>query len=161
MGRLLAIALLAAAAGVAIVVVNGAGTDKPEEEETQAAAPTSTTTAVASDDATGTVDPSAGPSEESVQPGATVRMRRLAFTPTEVSVQQGEAVRFVNDDDVDHTVIQDVGARSGLRPAVDSGTIAPGETYTFVPRSDGEIAFACSLHPSVMLGQVLVEPATS
>lgn len=161
MGRLLAIALLVAAAGVAVIVVNGPGTDKPEEPDTEAAAPASTATTVAPDDATGTVEPSAQPSQGSVPAGATVRMKRLAFTPTEVSVERGQAVRFVNDDDVGHTVIQDVGARSGLRPAVDSGPIAPGETYTFVPRSDGEIAFACSLHPSVMLGQVLVEPAAA
>lgn len=159
MGRLLAIALLVAAAGVAVIVVNGPGTDRPEEEETGAAAPTGETTTVAPDETEGAVEPSGRPSQESVQAGATIRMRRLRFTPTEVSVLRGQAVRFVNDDDVTHNVFQDVGARSGLAPVVDSGAIEPGQTYTYVPRTNGEIAFACTLHPSVMLGQILVEPA--
>ena len=158
MGRLLAIAMLVAALGVTVIVVNGPGIDKPEEES-EAAVPERTENKVAPDDDAGAVKPAGQPPEESAPTGATVRMRRLAFKPTEVSIERGQAVLFVNDDDVAHTVIQDVGARSGLLAAIDSGPIEPGETFTFVARSDGEIAFACSLHPSVMLGQVLVEPA--
>ncbi len=151
MGRLLAIGLLVAAVGVAVIVVNGPGTDKPEEVEaaaperkaprTQAAAP----------------EEDIAPTDRS-RPGVRVRMRKLRFTPGEVSVQAGQPVLFVNDDNVDHTVLQDLGATSGKTAAVDSARIEPGQTFTFTPKEDGEIPFVCTLHPTVMQGQILVEP---
>jgi plastocyanin len=57
-----------------------------------------------------------------------------------------------------HTVYQDLGATSGKSAAIDSARIQPGETFTFTATADGEIPFVCTLHPSVMQGQVLVEP---
>ena len=58
--------------------------------------------------------------------GAIVKMKGLRFTPPEVSVDVGEAVRFVNDDNVAHTVLEDFGPRSGEIAAVDSDRILPG-----------------------------------
>jgi plastocyanin len=154
MGRLLAIALAVAVAGITVVAVNGPGKDKPED--TAASTPARQSSTVAA-----TVPaPAAAPSGQAGRPGATVVMRKLRFAPDSVTVERGQAVRFVNRDDVAHTVYQDLGPRSGLTPALDSDRIAPGQSYEFVADGDGQIAFVCTLHPTVMLGQILVdEPA--
>lgn len=155
MGRLLAIALAVAAAGIAVVAVNGPGIDKPEEPEAGAPAQRSSTVSTEAPDEP--VAPSGKPGDRAPRAGATVRMKGLRFRPGAVSVEVGQAVRFVNDDDVAHTVFQDLGPRSGLTPVVDSRRIPPGERFEFVPRSNGLVAFVCTLHPAVMIGQVLVE----
>jgi plastocyanin len=154
MGRLLAAGLVVVAALVAVLVVNGEGPNKPEDAAAGVPARQSGTVSNPSPAAADT-----GSNGEPV--GATVKMRHLKFVPTEVSVDVGEAVRFVNDDDVAHTILQDFGPRSGEIAAVDSDRILPGETFTFVPRAEGLISFVCTLHPAVMSGQILVEqPAT-
>jgi plastocyanin len=150
MGRLLAIALVVAAAGIAVVVVNGAGENKPEENE--AVVPERQAPAEPAP-----VDAAITPTD-SEQSGVRIRMRGLRFAPESVAVRQGQKVRFVNDDDVVHTVYQDLGATSGKSAAIDSARIQTGETFTFTATADGEIPFVCTLHPSVMQGQVLVEP---
>ena len=150
MGRLLAIGLLVVAAGVAVIVVNGAGTDKPEETEANTPERSSPQTRAAAPEDT------VAPNDRSAR-GVRVRMRRLAFVPESVSAEKGDKILFVNDDDVAHNVYQDLGATSGKFATIDSGRIEPGETFTFTAGPDGEIAFICTLHPSVMKGQVLVE----
>ena len=90
------------------------------------------------------------------RPGVTVRMRRLRFVPESVTVQVGQTVHFVNRDNVAHTVFEDLGARSGVTQVVDSKRIPPGGTFDFVPRTKGLIAYVCTLHPTVMVGQILV-----
>lgn len=151
MGRLLAIGLLVVAAGVTAVVVNGPGTDKPDEMEARVpASESSRGQAVIPDEEIAPSDPA--------QPGIRVRMRRLRFVPEAVTARVGQSVRFVNDDSVAHTVLEDVGATSGKNTAVDSARIAPGETFTFTPTEEGVVPFVCTLHPTVMKGQVLVEP---
>jgi plastocyanin len=155
MGRLLAIALAVAAAGIAVVAVNGPGEDKPEEKD--ARTPGRQSTHVATADPGQRTAATGGTGERRARVGATVRMKRLRFRPEAVSVDIGEAVRFVNDDDVAHTVLQDFGPRSGEIAEIDSKRILPGETFRFVARSEGLIAYVCSLHPTVMAGQILVE----
>lgn len=149
MGRLLAVGALIMGALVAVLVVNGTGPAKPEPKdakapakEAAAVAPTTTTQRNASG-----------------KPPVVVRMKDLRFRPDAVSVDVGQPVKFVNDDDVAHAILEDVGARSGEIPAIDSKRILPGQTFTFVPRSTGLVPFICTLHPSVMMGQVLVEKA--
>jgi plastocyanin len=159
MGRLLAVGLIVIAALVAVLVTNGEGPNKPEEQQAETpAAVTTTATSPAPAQATGTQSsPGDEPSTDTNKVGATVRMKDLRFKPGAVSVSVGQAVRFVNDDDVDHTVLEDVGPRSGKATAVDSGRIAPGETFEFVVRGNGLVPYICTLHPSVMIGQVLAE----
>lgn len=156
MGRLVAIAVAVAAAGIAVVVVNGPGIDKPER---QSRTPARESTQVASINADGSVSLPGQRPAATGRPGATVRMRALRFVPSRVTVQVGQAVRFVNRDDVAHTVVQDVGARSGIEPLFGSQRVPPGATFTYVPRSPGTIAYVCTLHPTVMSGELVVRPA--
>jgi plastocyanin len=149
MGRLLAAGLVVIAALVGVLVVNGEGPNKPEE--TEAAVPVQASTQVKDP------SPPQANTSDGAPVGATVRMKNLRFAPAAVSVDVGEAVRFVNDDNVAHTIFQDFGPRSGQTPAVDSDRILPGETFSFTVRGEGLISYVCTLHPSVMSGQILAE----
>jgi Plastocyanin len=145
----MAIVLVVAGAGIAVIAVNGPGKDKPEDKDHLT--PERQSAHVVSGE----------PDAPASRPGATVTMKDLRFRPGAVSVEVGQAVRFVNRDDVAHTVFQDLGARSGVIPAVDSKRILPGETFEFVPRTHGLVAYICTLHPTVMIGQILVgKPAS-
>lgn len=145
----MAIVLVVAGAGIAVIAVNGPGKDKPEDKDHLT--PERQSAHVVSGE----------PDAPASRPGATVTMKNLRFRPGAVSVEVGQAVRFVNRDDVAHTVFQDLGARSGVIPAVDSKRILPGETFEFVPRTHGLVAYICTLHPTVMIGQILVgKPAS-
>jgi plastocyanin len=155
MGRLLAIVLVVAAAGIAVVAVNGPGEDKPEEVE--ARVPDRRSPHVATTDPGQRTAASGSRGRQASKVGATVRMKRLRFRPDSVSLDLGEAVRFVNDDDVAHTVLEDFGPRSGELATIDSKRILPGETFRFVPRSTRLVSYVCTLHPTVMQGQILVE----
>ena len=146
-GRLVATALVVVAAGIATVIVVGPGTDKPEKHEAGTPKNQSSKT-----------EPSLTGAEvgNSAPIGATVHMRGLEFDPTTVVVKAGQAVRFVNNDDVEHTVYQDVGARSGREPLFASDRIPIGDSFRFVPTTPGVLRFVCTLHPATMHGKIVV-----
>jgi plastocyanin len=144
-GRLLGIALAVAAAGIVVIVVNGAGIDRPEEAAPARASAHATPSATQGQQ---------GAATRPATVGATVRMRALRFVGGNVSVPHGQAVRFVNADDVAHTVMEDVGARSGLIAAFESRRIPPGGSFTYVTKAAGTIPFVCTLHPTVMSGTI-------
>jgi plastocyanin len=151
MGRLVAIVLAAAAVMIALVAVGGAGKDKPSE---QAGTPARSSPAVVPTGAAGEVASGHAPI------GATVVMRNLAFRTPVVTVRRGQAVRFVNHDDVAHTVLQDYGARGGQQPLFESGRILPGGSFVWVAPAPGTYRYVCSLHPTVMHGRIVVTAST-
>jgi plastocyanin len=149
-GRLVAIALAVAVAGIVVVIVNGPGKDRLEPPAAHARQASTTSQAAA------------GTSEQAAaiaKPAATVRMRRLLFVTPNVTVPAGRAVRFVNADDVAHTVAEDLGARSGVAALFESARIAPGASFSYVPRTVGVIRYVCTLHPTVMHGRITVTAA--
>lgn len=147
MGRLLAAALVVVAAGIATVIIVGPGEDKPADREAIRPKNESRKTEVSR-----TGESAVGHGGV----GATVRMRGLRFVPTTVRIRKGQAVRFVNVDDVVHNVYEDVGARSGIEPAFASDRIRRGGRFVFAPRSAGTIDFICTLHPTTMQGRIVV-----
>lgn len=77
-----------------------------------------------------------------------VWMENIAFNPQEKSVPVGTTVKWINKDDVDHTVTSSDGL-------FDSGNIAGGETYEYTFDSTGTYDYVCTLH-SGMTGTVIV-----
>ena len=148
MGRLFAVALVVVAAGIGTIIAVGPGTDRPEKADKHAPKRESAKTEAS---LTGAEVGNSAPI------GATVKMRGLAFHPSVVHVRAGQAVRFVNDDDVVHTVYQDIGARSGEEPLFASDRIGIGSSFRFVPSSPGVIKYVCTLHPSTMHGRIVVD----
>jgi plastocyanin len=72
-----------------------------------------------------------------------------AFDPKRLTVHVGDAVAFVNRDDVAHTFTADDGL-------FDSRQVDPEGTYGYtVPRA-GTIDFHCEIHPQ-MTGTITVE----
>jgi plastocyanin len=168
-GRLVGIALAVAAAGIVVVVAVGPGEDRPEARASGSAsahaAPAASGGQAGGSSGAGQANPSAaaGTGGTEARPaarvGATVRMRALAFSPTRVTVRAGEVVRFVNDDDVAHSVEEDLGARSGVAPAFASARLSPGSSFQYTARTPGTLPFVCTLHPTVMRGRIVVLPA--
>ena len=65
-------------------------------------------------------------------------------------VRAGTRVRWVNEDQVQHTVTADDGS-------FESGLIEPGASYERVFERPGEYAYHCTPHP-FMKARVIVEP---
>jgi plastocyanin len=82
--------------------------------------------------------PTAGAQGETV----TVSIKDFAFDPPNASVAPGTTVTWVNDDQVPHTVTANDGA-------FDSGTLQPGQSYSFKFDKPGTYAYHCNIHPDM------------
>ena len=87
---------------------------------------------------------------DTVGAAAVVHMANLAFDAKVIRVHAGAKVRWVNQDQLQHTVTADGGG-------FDSGLIDPGHAYERVFTRPGDYAYHCTPHP-VMTGHVIVEP---
>lgn len=79
-----------------------------------------------------------------------VRIANLSFAASEVRVRAGTRVRWVNDDQVQHSVTAEDGA-------FDSSLIDPGRSFERVFDRPGSYSYHCTPHP-FMHGRVIVEP---
>jgi plastocyanin len=71
----------------------------------------------------------------------TVVIEGMQFAPATLTVKRGDTVVWVNRDYVPHT------ATAGK--AFDSGPIAAGQSWRFVPSGPGRHAVVCTLHPTM------------
>lgn len=71
----------------------------------------------------------------------TIVIEGMQFAPATATVKRGDAVVWVNRDVVPHT------ATAGA--AFDSGPIAAGGSWRFVPRAAGRYEVVCTLHPTM------------
>jgi plastocyanin len=79
-----------------------------------------------------------------------VEIKNFAFNPAEITVPAGGSVTWTNGDTVPHTA-------TGLdREALQSGAIAPGESFTQTFDTAGTVEYFCEFHPN-MKGSVVVE----
>jgi manganese oxidase len=70
----------------------------------------------------------------------TVSIKNFAFDPPNATVAPGTTVTWVNDDQVPHTATANDGA-------FDSGTLQPGQSYSFAFDKPGTYAYHCNIHP--------------
>ncbi|MDA1347523.1 MAG: plastocyanin/azurin family copper-binding protein [Chloroflexi bacterium] len=82
----------------------------------------------------------------------TVPIQNFGFE--ESRVKAGEALAWINVDGVPHTVT--AGSRGQPNGGVDSGLIAPGQSFAVRFDHSGEYSFTCTLHP-FMTTTVVVE----
>jgi plastocyanin len=79
-----------------------------------------------------------------------------AFLPGKITIQPGESVTWVNNDDKPHTA---TGA------GWDTGTLQPGESATVEFAEAGTFNYSCQIHPvmtgSVVVGDAAATPAAS
>lgn len=74
-----------------------------------------------------------------------IKIRAMAFDPPLLTVGVGDTVTWINEDFVPHTAT----AAKGTRPAFDSGTLAPKASWSLVVTTPGELAYLCTLHPTM------------
>lgn len=92
------------------------------------------------------------PAQSSTQGTVTgnITIRTMLFTPSQITVKKGEAVKWTNNDDTAHTVTIDHGT------GPNSDLIQPGRTYTYTFNQTGSFQYHCSIHPS-MRGTIVVK----
>src|SRR5215212_28057 len=83
----------------------------------------------------------------------TVSIKGFAFNPPNATVAPGTTVTWVNDDQAPHTATANDGA-------FDSGTLQPGQSYSFVFDKPGTYAYHCNIHPD-MTGTITVSGASA
>ena len=84
----------------------------------------------------------------------TVNIKDFAFNPPNITVAPGTTVTWVNNDQAPHTT-------TATNPAgvFDSGTLQPGQSYSFTFNKPGTYAYHCAIHP-YMTGAVTVSGAS-
>ena len=83
-----------------------------------------------------------------------VLIEGLKFSPATLTIHRGESVRFKNADLVPHT------ATEKTSKLFDSGLMASGAEWKFVPTQEGTLRYICTYHP-LMEGSIIVEPPLS
>jgi plastocyanin len=79
-----------------------------------------------------------------------VRIANLSFIAKALRVRSGTRIRWVNEDQVQHSVTAEDGS-------FDSGLLDPGQAFERVFDRPGEYSYHCTPHP-FMQGHVTVEP---
>lgn len=105
-----------------------------------------------SDDTGAAVDSTpAAPAE-----GVTISMGEYFYRPRRATVRVGEAVTFVNDGRIEHTVA-DTGPDGAIRSAlIAPRPLAHGDRQVVVFSRAGVVRYLCTFHPTLMAGEVTV-----
>jgi plastocyanin len=88
----------------------------------------------------GSYDEPAAPSAAKASGAASVEVGDNTFTPATIEVSAGETVTFENGGAIAHTVTGD---------GFDSGSMAPGDTFTFTAEKAGTVSYVCTFHPGM------------
>jgi plastocyanin len=78
-----------------------------------------------------------------------VNIENFAFNPSELVVNAGTKVKWVQNDSVPHRVVSSDNI-------FESGNLAKGESFIFEFNSPGEYDYFCGIHPS-MKGKIIVK----
>ena len=84
-------------------------------------------------------------------PAVTVHIKNFAYAPRAAVVKPGDTVRFINDDDVAHTV-------TASDKSFDSGDFEKGKSWSHTFMKAGTYNYYCGDHPS-MKGSITVQSA--
>ena len=78
-----------------------------------------------------------------------ITIDNFTFTPTELTVAVGTTVKWVNHDDIPHTVVE-------KKTTFRSKALDTDDSYSFTFTSAGTFDYFCGLHPH-MVGQVIAK----
>lgn len=96
-----------------------------------------------------------------------IGMKNKVFTPDRLTIRVGGTVEWVNDDQDVHLVISGKDLQDpALGKPLDSGTLLPGQRFSFTFTQPGTYPYVCVIHWSLqsvtgqggMVGEVIVEP---
>jgi plastocyanin len=88
--------------------------------------------------------------------GQQVEMKDIAFQPATIRVRTGETVTWVNQDSVQHDV---VNVKEGEQPK--SELFNEGQTYEWTPTEAGTVQYVCSVHPNMKGTVEITDDASS
>jgi plastocyanin len=88
-----------------------------------------------------------------VQAVSYISISDSAFIPQVDTIVVGDSVRWTNNGVSPHT------STSDTKSLWDSGTLYPGESFTFQFDTPGSYSYHCEFHPS-MTGTIMVQPST-
>ena len=75
----------------------------------------------------------------------------FTFGPKDLTIAVGTTVKWVNHDDIPHTVVETSTSRTFRSKALDTD-----DSYSFTFASAGTFSYFCSLHPQ-MQGKIIVK----
>ena len=78
---------------------------------------------------------------QSLAATVSIKIGASSFTPKNVTINQGDTVKWTNTDNANHQIVANKGAFA-------SGILRPGATYTFTFNTSGGFAYHDALHPS-------------
>lgn len=78
-----------------------------------------------------------------------ITIDNFTFTPKELTIAVGTTVKWVNHDDIPHTVVE-------KKTTFRSKALDTDDSYSFTFTSAGTFDYFCGLHPH-MVGQVIVK----
>ena len=81
-----------------------------------------------------------------------INIQNMAYSPSSITITQGDILIWTNLDSVDHTVTEDGTSNVNFN----SGLISNGQTYTMTGLGVGTYNYYCQPHPS-MTGTIIVQ----
>jgi plastocyanin len=78
-----------------------------------------------------------------------ITIDNFTFTPKELTVAVGTTVKWVNHDDIPHTIVE-------KKTTFRSKALDTDDSYSFTFASAGEFDYFCGLHPH-MVGKIIVK----
>ena len=78
-----------------------------------------------------------------------------SFDPNPIEINTGDSITWTNDDNEIHTVTSGSDEGPSIGTEFDSGTLAPGQSFTHQFDKPGTYEYFCSFHDS-MTGKVIV-----
>jgi plastocyanin len=127
--------LLALLLAVGALTVAGCGDD---EESDSAGGETTTAEQGGAETGGGGTDTGGGAKGEPVK----IDMKNIEYVPKQATAEVGQKIDWTNGDSVAHTVTSKSGAK------FDSGTMDPGDDFSFTPTKAGKIDYFCEIHPN-------------
>jgi amicyanin len=132
-----------------VVVIFAINRPKDKTVVTPEAAPANNTT----NEQPSTTVPTIGDEQSN---DADVEIKNFAFSPAGLTVKVGTTVTWTNNDQVAHTVTVDE-ANEADPDFADSGSINPGETYSYTFTQAGTYDYHCTPHPMMKASVTVIE----
>jgi plastocyanin len=95
--------------------------------------------------------------EVKISKGSSANNNTQFYAPPEVQVAAGSSIKWTNDDNVTHTVIQGKPSDGANSTGFNSGPIEPGGTFVHFFDESGTVDYYCTIHPH-MIGKIIVNP---
>ena len=88
----------------------------------------------------------------------TVPIREFAYLPAALTVNPGTMVKWVEEDEIPHTVTALPVTADATGETFDSGILLRGDAFRYVFMKEGTFAYFCTLHPTMRATVIVRQP---